>query len=138
MNSKRNRLYLLISLACLVGYVWVGIQIKYDLMHHSDASICFIKNVTDIPCPSCGSTRSVISLLKGDFWKAIQYNPLGYLIVAIMLFTPVWIVIDLAKNSDSFLNAYYRFEKSLRKPMISIPLVLIMIINWIWNITKGL
>jgi hypothetical protein len=37
------------------------------------------KGLTGIPCPTCGSTRSVVHLSHGDFLSAFVMNPLATL-----------------------------------------------------------
>jgi len=41
---------------------------------------CVFKTVTGFPCPTCGSTRVVTSLLKFDIIEAFGWNPLVFLI----------------------------------------------------------
>ena len=60
-----------------------------------------MKNLTRIPCPSCGSTRSVASIFEGNFREAILLNPLGYVIFFSLLILPIWIIMDLYKKNDS-------------------------------------
>jgi hypothetical protein len=40
---------------------------------------CVFKGLTGIPCPTCGSTRSVVHLSHGDFLSAFVMNPLATL-----------------------------------------------------------
>jgi cell division protein FtsW (lipid II flippase) len=96
-----------------------------------------IKRITNIPCPSCGSTRSVSALLHGDFVGAIYWNPLGLVVLAIMIVLPIWLAVDLISKKDSLLQSYKSTEKILRKKTVAIPLIILVIINWIWNIYKN-
>ena len=43
-------------------------------------SICPFKNVTGIPCPGCGLTRSVVLFAHGDWSHSIAFHPLGPII----------------------------------------------------------
>ncbi|WP_366523584.1 DUF2752 domain-containing protein [uncultured Kordia sp.] len=97
-----------------------------------------MKNITSIPCPSCGTTRSVISLTKGDFFDAMTINPLGFIVGIIMLIAPIWILFDILTKRSSLFNFYKKIETYLQKTTYAIPLILFIVINWIWNITKGL
>jgi len=65
---------------------------------------CPLRTLTGIPCPMCGMTRGVTSLVNGDFAHALLMNPASYLAVAIavLLFVqwrtrrvviPVWLII---------------------------------------------
>ena len=42
----------------------------------SYAPDCVFKGLTGIPCPTCGSTRSVVHLAHGDILSALAMNPL--------------------------------------------------------------
>ena len=137
MNLSRNKLYALLFTAFIAGYIWlfIGLSQQYAT---SKTEVCFIKNITNIPCPSCGSTRSILSLIKGDFIEAFYINPMGFLIAFILFLAPIWIIVDIIAKRNSFFHFYQRVETYLKRPQLAIPLVIIVIINWIWNITKGL
>lgn len=138
MTLDRNKLYSILFIACLAGYIWLYFSITKNISENKSIEVCLIKQVTNIPCPSCGSTRSVISLTKGDFIGALSFNPIGYLVAIIMLIAPIWIISDTIKKTKTLFNFYLKIETYLKKPKIAIPLILLVIINWIWNITKGL
>lgn len=42
----------------------------------SFAPDCVFKGLTGIPCPTCGSTRSMVHLAHGDILTALALNPL--------------------------------------------------------------
>lgn len=136
MALDRTKLYLFLFIACLAGYSWL--YYSMNSRRSNTMEVCFIKHVTNIPCPSCGSTRSIISLANGDFVQALKINPLGYIVAIIMLLTPLWITIDIATKRKTLLLFYQKIEQFLKKPQFAIPLILLIIINWIWNITKAL
>jgi hypothetical protein len=138
MKLDRNKLYSLLCIACLAGYIWLYFNITKNITETKSVEVCIIKQLTNIPCPSCGATRSVILLTKGDFIGAFNFNPIGYLVAMMMLITPIWIVVDIIKSTKTLFNFYLKIETYLKKPKIAIPLILLVIINWIWNITKGL
>lgn len=133
---KRNRLYVLILIACFVG-------ISYYLFHffYSDSSlpgVCLIKKVTGYPCPSCGTTRAILLLSEGKILESIQMNPFGVLVFALMLLLPFWIGIDLIRKKETFYQFYLKTEKIIRLPWVAILLILLVVLNWIWNLYKHL
>ena len=136
MITSRNKLYVILITACIAGYIWI----YYGLNSSNNGSFegCFIKQLTNIPCPSCGSTRSIILMLKGDFFGAVRINPFGYIIALIMLLSPLWIALDIVTKRKTLFEFYRKIESFLRVPKFAIPLLLLVIFNWIWNITKGL
>ena len=138
MSLKRIKLYSILFIACLAWYIWLYFSITKKITENKSVEICFIKHLTNIPCPSCGSTRSIISLTKGDFIGALNINPIGYLVALIMLVAPVWVLADTIMNKNTLFDLFQKIETLLKRPIIAIPLILLVIINWIWNITKGL
>lgn len=138
MSSSRNKLYTAIFIACLAGYIWLSFSFTSSAIGNNSVEVCIVKHVTGMPCPSCGSTRSVISLTKGDFQQALTTNPLGYIIGLIMLISPLWISFDVVTRKSSLFAFYKKLEFNLKKTQYALPLLLLVIFNWIWNITKGL
>ncbi len=101
--------------------------------------ICPINRVTGVPCPSCGTARSLILLVDGRFAEALRTNPLGYLAAAILVAIPLWSLTDLVRGRDSLFRAFRKAEKFLKKNRLLAGLLILLILaNWIWNIVKGL
>jgi Protein of unknown function (DUF2752) len=137
MPTSRNKIYLMLSIACVAGYIWLITSLTSTAVQQG-INVCFIKRITTIPCPSCGSTRSLLCLLHGDVIQALLINPLGIVIAVIMLLTPVWLLYDFLFKKSSLYMAYQKMERIIRKPTFAIPLIALITLNWIWNITKGL
>lgn len=123
----------------LVSLAWIGMHVITGAEHgHAPFTVCLIKNVTGIPCPSCGITRTVLSLLHGHPVEALQYNLLGYGVAMLLILVPGWIIWDLLWRKESLWRAFLSMEAMLRQPAVAVPLVLFVAINWMWNIYKGL
>lgn len=119
----------------ICGYLWL-----FHSINHSDRQGlwqgCPTKQLLHIPCPSCGTTRSIMLIIKGEWLGALYTNPLGFLAAALLVIVPVWICIDLIRNSSSMLNTYNRVILQINKPRTYIPCIILLIANWIWNLTK--
>lgn len=50
---------------------------------------CVIKNITGIPCPSCGMTRSYLHVLDGNFSAAFYDHPLFFTVPLVLIITYV-------------------------------------------------
>jgi hypothetical protein len=138
MSDYRGKLYAILFILCMAGYAWLYYCVKTNITEKKSVEICLIKRVTSLPCPSCGSTRSVISLVKGEFSDALTINPLGYIVAAIMIMTPAWVLIDTVLKKKTLFKFYQKIELYLKKPQFAIPLIVLVITNWLWNISKGL
>ena len=70
-------------------------------------AICPFHNLTGLPCPGCGLTRSVVCCTHGLWHQALLYHPLGPLALGVMLGITVWRVTALcAPLRLKPLNAY--------------------------------
>lgn len=138
MTLYRNKLYSIIFTACLAGYIWLYLVFSKNLTDNKSFEVCLIKQITNIPCPSCGSTRSIISIIKGDYIGSLYINPMGIIIGIIMLLSPIWIIIDLTMRMNTLYVFYQKIEAYIQRQKVAIALILIAVVNWIWNISKGL
>jgi Protein of unknown function (DUF2752) len=136
---KRNKLYKLIILACFLGYSWLFFA-NYIAVKSSkvDFTVCLVKRITSYPCPSCGTTRAISHFFEGNIITSLWLNPFGIIVSLIMIFCPIWIVIDLYTKKDSFYQFYSKIETFLKTKKVYIPLLILVILNWIWNINKQL
>lgn len=48
---------------------------------------CLFKALCALPCPFCGITRSLTSLLHGQLWQALLYHPFAIPIVALFTYS---------------------------------------------------
>jgi hypothetical protein len=138
MALNRSRLYIILFISCVAGYTWLFINYNLNSTNSKDINVCIIKHVTNIPCPSCGATRSVLSLLNGDFSEAMLWNPLGIFLALILLITPIWISYDYLEKKETLFYYYRKMESAFQQKKLAIPAIILVISNWIWNIYKDL
>jgi len=132
MTLNPKRFYWLLLTSCIAGYLWL-----YFSTTHS-TTMCLMKNITGLPCPSCGSTRSVAAIFKGNWSDALYWNPIGILVFVIMIAVPIWMTYDALNKKMTLWSSFLYIENRLRKKAIAIPLILLIVANWIWNIFKHL
>lgn len=131
---SKQRLYILLAMCCIAGGVWLVIA---SLIPQTDFRVCIFRQITGLPCPACGSTRAVIEIFRGNLSHAFQLNPNGYILTSIAIVTPLWLLFDWMTKGDSLFRFYNWVEQQFtRKPIIYSALLLVLI-NWIWNIYKG-
>jgi hypothetical protein len=132
----KNKLYTFVFIACFFGLAYLFYQIKYSESSH--LMVCFIKNVTGYSCPSCGTTRAVQLFLQGNFVASLQMNPFGIIVAILIVIAPIWILFDVFTKKEAFYFWYKKTETIIRTKWIAIPLIILVLLNWIWNIYKGL
>jgi Protein of unknown function (DUF2752) len=135
---KRN-LYIVLVCLSLGGYVWIGWNFLEGTAHSAIHSVCLFKEITGLPCPSCGTTRSLVLLMHGEFRESLMMNPFGMLLAVALIVIPLWVVADTLSNSESFYRRYVQMEQLLmHNKLLAVCAVVIVALNWVWNITKGL
>jgi len=132
----RNKLYSLLLIACLAGFSYLFYHIH--TLQSDTVRVCIIKNVTGYPCPSCGTTRAVALLLQGNIIESVLLNPFGIVVAVIMTLCPFWILTDIILKKETFYTWYKKTEATIRKPWLASILILLVLLNWIWNIYKNL
>ncbi len=137
MNKKN--LYLFLLLLSLTGYIWIAWNVVDNARKETTVDFCLFKTVTHIPCPSCGTTRAIVLLANGQIKNSIMLNPFGMLAAIALIIIPLWIILDIIRSKESFLKYYKLTEQIIiRNKWISITAITIVLLNWIWNIAKGL
>lgn len=134
----KTKLYTILLTSCTAGYAWLLYGFSQTRSGGAMHVVCPIKLATGVPCPSCGTTGSTMAILKGDFLAGLTLNPFGFIVAAILLITPIWILYDRITRRETLFHFYKELEQRLKRPSIALPLIVLVIVNWIWNITKGL
>lgn len=132
---RKGKLYTLLMGLCLCSYVWIACSIN-----NTDGQGlwqgCLSKQFLHIPCPSCGITRALMEAIRGNFMSAMLINPLWLVAGVGLSVAPVWILLDWTVRNDSLYRCYSKILLYVEKKCVYIPLTLLLIANWIWNIIK--
>ena len=95
---------------------------------------CIFKWVTGVPCPGCGTVRSLRLLLHGDVMGSLMVNPLGVLLSLLAVAALVLVIRDALRDDDLLYRLMHR-----RWPVWALAVVVLLTLaNWVWNIQKGL
>ncbi|MDZ4667828.1 MAG: DUF2752 domain-containing protein [bacterium] len=135
--NKAKRIFILLILA---AYVWLFFNLWFpptaEIMG-GIPSVCFIKQITGYPCPSCGTTRAVLAILHGEWLNGLLLNPFAYIVLPFMAIIPLWIAFDHLNKSNTLEVIYRQTERCISKTKTAIVLLLLLLANWVWNFYKG-
>ncbi|MEN9371807.1 MAG: hypothetical protein RLZZ64_882 [Bacteroidota bacterium] len=138
MMSDQKKFYFFTTSFLIIGFGWVAWNLFYFQQSSPGLEICVLKNAVGLPCPSCGTTRSVLHLLHGDLSSAILMNPIGIFVIIGMFISPFWILYDYWYAKTTLLTFYLQFIKFFSNKKFSLFVIVLVLLNWIWNIQKGL
>jgi hypothetical protein len=62
----------------LGGFVLAILGLHLATAWHLPLPVCLLRKFTGIPCPFCGSTRSLAALAHGEIAAALGWNPLTF------------------------------------------------------------
>jgi hypothetical protein len=79
-----------------------------------------------------------LSIINGNFLEGFYLNPLGYILLVIMIAAPIWVIYDWFSNSQTLLTFYKKTEQFFSRKIVAIPAILLVLMNWAWNIYKGI
>lgn len=86
----------------MFGILAIIVFLEYDV-----GIPCIFNKLTGLYCPGCGATRTIISLIKLNFYQALRYNAI------ITIFIPSTIIFTCYK---------YIFNRDAKVP------------NWVWYV----
>ena len=120
----RRRLGLWVRLGLVaIGLGWLGVfAIALTLDPYQDGKVwleethrqlhlppCTFKDLTRLPCPSCGMTSSFALLVRGDLWHSLQANCVGTMLAIIGLATVPWTFVSAWRGRWLFLRTIETF-----------------------------
>ncbi len=68
--------------------IWLAAVALYTALARSvehAPSLCVFRNITGLPCPTCGTTRATLAFARGDILAGVLYNPFVVTALAIGL-----------------------------------------------------
>ena len=93
-------------------------------------SLCIFRNVTTLPCPTCGTTRATFAFARGDVLLGVLYNPfvVTALAIGLALCALQW---GFGKRIEIALSPRYkRFGWAI--------VVVAFLSNWAYLIARGI
>ena len=131
---SRTRFYGVLLVMLAASYAWIAYNSVVRVKQAEGISICIVRNVTGVPCPGCGTTRSVVHVLHGEILDAVTTNPLGLLAAGALTLLPLWIGADLVRGRASLMHAYAVLNQQLARRAVLVVVVLLVLCLWTWNI----
>ncbi len=136
--TRKKLTFILLGLS-LVGYAWLTWNYVDQSSRATPPETCLFKALTGLPCPSCGTTRAVLLLAHGNLRGSLLLNPLGCFFALALVIVPLWLFGDALRHRESLFRWYVAAEKFLgRTRWLQLSAITLVLINWVWNISKGL
>jgi hypothetical protein len=76
----------------LAGFVSALAAVHFATRWQVPLPFCALRKLTGIPCPGCGSTRSLLAWSEFELGQALYYNPLCFVAcVAVTMWAALWL-----------------------------------------------
>lgn len=124
-NLFYNRFYLFISLVPFV----LGFFMYYRIPRFS---ICYLMNLTHIPCPFCGLTRSFSFITHFQFLKAFEHN------VLIIFFAPFFLSVFIVQLLPAEVKGTLFYHSVKKRKSINWVFYIFMIIVLLYGLLRAL
>ncbi len=111
----------LIAVSCLGSLAYPFLDAAGILSFH-----CIFKSLTGLPCPTCGYSRAVGCLLRGEFLQSFLHNP-GWI---------VWIALQLLLVYTGIRSLVTGKQAVIPGRMI-IPLAVLILLTWVGKFLIG-
>lgn len=80
--------------------VALAIVARFALLWQLPLPQCWLRKLTDVPCPSCGCTRSLAAWATLDLDQAFRFNPLLFLLcVAVLAWSALWLLEKFSRRT---------------------------------------
>jgi Protein of unknown function (DUF2752) len=117
----------ILGLLALMG----GVAVRFLHLDRLGITLCTFKAMTGLPCMTCGGTRTLGLLARGDLGAALAMNPL----VALAFFVLVpWALVDLVLWTRGRAVA---IELGPAGPRAVIAVIVVVLANWAYLILMG-
>jgi hypothetical protein len=90
---------------------------------------CAFARTTHLPCPGCGSTRSVQAILHGDIGGALRMNPLGAVMALVLGLLAIEAFVVVLRGGDTRRIGTTRSGRFLGRAIIVI--AVLEVVLWI-------
>lgn len=91
---------------------------------------CPLREVTGLPCPTCGGTHAAVDLVQGRWLDALRANPL--VVVGLVLFG-LWLAGGLLATVMPQLRRDIHWTPA-EKRTARILAILLLVTTWVWEI----
>ena len=103
LKKKYSKL-IFVDLCIIISLIIIFIFVNSSFVNFMPS--CYWQKNYDITCPSCGSTRCIISFMKGDFISSFLYNPFLFVLITYLLLLNLLYIINTILNKNYF-NFFY-------------------------------
>ena len=115
--------------AVAIVLVWLAV-VELTVLFAPGATMCNFKRWTGVPCPTCGMTRGVTSVARGEIAAGFAYNP---------LFLSVTLGFVLLLTARLLFRQTLRLQTGPNERRVLWGLgILLIAVNWIYLMLAGI
>lgn len=91
--------------------------------------ICLFEKLLGIPCPGCGIYSSIVSMLHGNWQRAIVHNPMGpFVFVVCIGLAGYFLYVVISKKEIPWAREIYMLR------LVSVVTFSLLVIQWVYRL----
>lgn len=94
---------------------------------------CPFRAATGVPCPTCGMTRAVCRVVRGELVEAVAMSPLGALLAGVAVVTAAWMLLRIFVVARGVAVDLTAVEARIARAMV----IVAFVANWGWIAARG-
>lgn len=79
-NKMKKSNYKIFLIVGMIGILYLLVFFKYKI-----GIPCLFHEITGLYCPGCGMTRAIISIIELNFYQALRFNMLIFIVIPFVI-----------------------------------------------------
>jgi hypothetical protein len=134
VENSLNSKHIIYTGLVVTGMIWLTLNLA---MRSQVPSVCLTKNMTGLPCPTCGVTDSMVLLLSGDVRGSFGANAAGPFMLLLIITAGIGILRYIVIDRRSIPEVITVMESYvLRKRTVLHLLGIALFFNWLFMLYR--
>jgi len=124
-----------IDLALLFGGIALAALLAFSILPIASLlPACIWHGITGVPCPTCGATRSLIHLSRGEIATSFSFNPLASIAIISLVLSFFASVSSRVLFAQRLTMAFSGREKD----GLRVAVITLFLLNWSYLVMSGI
>ncbi len=128
IRNPKSEIRSLTPLWGLASVIFLIAGVHFAAQWRLPMPVCWMRVLTGIPCPGCGSTRCLIALSRFDVAQAFRFNPMTFTaFILLVLWFLLW-------TAEQYLHRQWLaiVRQKIQQLPLAVIVPVVVVVNWIY------